>query len=67
MSLDFNAYEQTVIKHEQLMAHAEIERQLRAAGPEGPGAIARLRVAVGRLLISAGESLARAAQAPGRA
>ena len=66
MSLHFNAYEQTVIKHEELIARAEIERSLREAAPQGPGVVARICTAIGRLLISAGESLAEVGHAPGR-
>ncbi|HMQ33034.1 MAG TPA: hypothetical protein PKD53_20050 [Chloroflexaceae bacterium] len=65
MSFDFNAYEHTVIKHEELMARAAIERQLQAARAERPGPFARLRVALGQLLISAGESVSGPARATG--
>jgi hypothetical protein len=67
MSHHYHAYEQTVIKHAELMAQAEVERQLKAAEAERPGPIVKLRVALGKLLISAGESLSQVAQTPGRA
>jgi hypothetical protein len=67
MSFHFNSYEHTVARHEQLMAEAEIERKLAEGRSDRPGPLTRLRVGLGKILISAGESLARTAQAPGRA
>lgn len=65
MSFHFNAYEHTVIRHEELIAEAEIERQLQKARAARPGVVTRLRIALGQWLIQAGESLTQAGGAPG--
>jgi hypothetical protein len=69
MSFHFHpgAYEQTTIKHAELVAQAEIERRLRAAAEQGPSLINRLRCACGHWLIAAGERLARPVAATARA
>lgn len=67
MSFHINSYEHTIARHEQLMAEAEVERQLAEGRSDRPSPLARLRVAIGKILISAGETLASSTQAPGRA
>ncbi len=60
MSFHFHpsAYEQTVIKHAELIERAEVERQLRAAAQQGPSLFAKVRYACGRQLIALGKRLA---------
>lgn len=58
MSRDYFAYEHTMSKHADLVAQAEIERQLDEAQAGKPGLIARARVALGTWLIQLGEWLA---------
>jgi hypothetical protein len=67
MSFHINSYDHIIERHEQLMAEAEVERQLTESRSDRPSPLVRLRVALGKALISAGESLARSARAPGRA
>jgi len=61
MSFQFHpdAYHQTSLKHQQLIAEGELERQLRAAHAERLGLLVRLSYALGRWLIAVGERLTR--------
>jgi hypothetical protein len=67
MNFNINSYDQAVARHEQLMAEAEVVRRLAEGREDRPSPLNRLRVALGKILISAGEALTRTTQAPGRA
>jgi hypothetical protein len=60
-------YEHQALRHADLMAEGELERQLRAARASRPSSAVRVRTAVGRWLISLGERLARSGAATVRA
>lgn len=55
------SYDSVSAKHQELMAEAELVRQLDEAAEERPGIVARIRVAVGAWLIAAGERIAQSA------
>jgi hypothetical protein len=61
-----HTYHTESLRHAELMARAEVERQLNAIRPASPSLIAHIRIVVGKVLISAGETLARPAHIPGR-
>jgi hypothetical protein len=68
MSFHFHpgSYDSVSAKHQELMAEAELQRQLDAAVEERPGLAARIRLVCGMWLIAVGERIARPASAASR-
>lgn len=61
MSFQFHpgSYDSVSAKHQELVAEAELARQLDEAAAQRPGIVARIRLAVGEWLIATGERIAR--------